>query len=93
VNVLKGDMSFLGPRPERPCFVEQLQLLIPYYHERPSVKPGITCWAQVRYQYTSTIEEAEIKLRYDYIKHMSVWLDLVILADTAKIIAFGRGAR
>lgn len=95
VNVLLGDMSFVGPRPERPVFVEELQAHIPYYGERHSVKPGITGWAQVRNGYTSSIEESEAKLRYDlyYIKNMSFWLDLQILLDTFKVIAFGRGAR
>jgi lipopolysaccharide/colanic/teichoic acid biosynthesis glycosyltransferase len=95
VNVLRGDMSFVGPRPERPVFVEELQAQIPYYGERHSVKPGITGWAQVRHGYTSTIEGSEAKLRYDlyYIKNMSFWLDLQILLDTFKVIAFGRGAR
>lgn len=94
-NVLQGEMSFVGPRPERPCFVEQLQPVIPYFSERHSVKPGITGWAQVKYGYGSTVEEAEVKLRYDlyYIKHMSFFVDLLILADTAKVILFGRGAR
>ena len=95
INVLKGDMSFVGPRPERPVFVEELQAHIPYYGERHSVKPGITGWAQVRNGYTASIEESEAKLRYDlyYIKNMSFWLDLQILLDTFKVIAFGRGAR
>jgi sugar transferase (PEP-CTERM system associated) len=95
INVLFGDMSFVGPRPERPMFVEELQAHIPYYGERHSVKPGITGWAQVRNGYTSSIEESEAKLRYDlyYIKNMSFWLDLQILLDTFKVIAFGRGAR
>jgi sugar transferase (PEP-CTERM system associated) len=94
-NVFKGEMSFVGPRPERPVFVEELQAQIPYYGERHSVKPGITGWAQVRHGYTSTIEESEAKLRYDlyYIKNMSFWLDLQIVLDTFKVIAFGRGAR
>ena len=82
-NVVKGEMSFVGPRPERPEFVEQLQALIPYYQERHSVKPGITGWAQVRHGYGGSVEEAETKLRFDlyYIKHMSVWLDLRILLE------------
>ena len=94
-NVLRGDMSFVGPRPERPCFVDELAALIPYYGERHSVKPGITGWAQVRYGYSSTVEESEVKLRYDlyYIKNMSFWLDLQIVLDTVKVILFGRGAR
>ncbi len=95
VNVLRGDMSFVGPRPERPVFVEELEALIPYYGERHSVKPGITGWAQVRNGYTASIEESEAKLRYDlyYIKNMSFWLDLQIVLDTFKVIVFGRGAR
>jgi len=94
-NVLRGDMSFVGPRPERPCFVDELAVHIPYYGERHSVKPGITGWAQVRYGYSSTVEESEIKLRYDlyYIKNVSFWLDVQIVLDTAKVILFGRGAR
>ena len=94
-NVLRGDMSFVGPRPERPVFVEELAALIPYYGERHSVKPGITGWAQVRHGYSSTVEESEVKLRYDlyYIKNMSFWLDLQIVLDTLKVILFGRGAR
>lgn len=94
-NVLRGDMSFVGPRPERPCFVEELSALIPYYGERHTVKPGITGWAQVRYGYSSTVEESEVKLRYDlfYIKNMNLWLDVQIVLDTLKVILFGRGAR
>ena len=94
-NVLRGDMSFVGPRPERPVFVEELAALIPYYGERHSVKPGITGWAQARHGYSSTVEESEVKLRYDlyYIKNMSFWLDLQIVLDTLKVILFGRGAR
>jgi sugar transferase (PEP-CTERM system associated) len=94
-NVLRGDMSFVGPRPERPCFVEELSVHIPYYGERHTVKPGITGWAQVRYGYSSTVEESEIKLRYDlyYIKNMNLWLDVQIVLDTLKVILFGRGAR
>ena len=94
-NILRGDMSFVGPRPERPCFVEELSALIPYYGERHTVKPGITGWAQVRYGYSSTIEESEVKLRYDlyYIKNVNLWLDVQIILDTLKVILFGRGAR
>ncbi len=94
-NVLKGHMSFVGPRPERPCFVDELKKVIPFYDHRHSVKPGITGWAQVRLGYGSSVEETEIKLRHDlyYIKYMSPWLDLLILVNTAKVILFGRGAR
>ncbi len=94
-NVLRGEMSFVGPRPERPQFVDQLREVIPFYDERHAVKPGITGWAQVRYGYGSTVEEAETKLQYDlyYIKNMSVWLDIMIVMDTAKVVILGRGAR
>jgi len=94
-NVLKGEMSFVGPRPERPGFVKTLQEKIPYYNERHSVKPGVTGWAQVKFGYGSSVEEAEAKLRYElyYIKHMNLLLDWMILVDTAKVILFGRGAR
>jgi sugar transferase (PEP-CTERM system associated) len=94
-NVLRGDMSFVGPRPERPFFVEQLAKEIPYYQQRHSIKPGLTGWAQVKYQYGSTIEDAMEKLRYDlyYIKHLSIPLDLSIVFDTVKVIVFGKGAR
>ena len=86
-------MSFVGPRSERPCFVEELAVHIPYYGERHSVKPGITGWAQVRY--SSTMEESEVKLRYDlsYIQNVNLWLDVQIILDTLKVIIFGRGAR
>lgn len=94
-NVLKGDMSIVGPRPERPEFVEELKKIIPYYSERHSIKPGITGWAQIRYPYGSSVEDALEKLRYDlyYIKHMSFSLDAMIIMETAKVMIFGRGAR
>jgi sugar transferase (PEP-CTERM system associated) len=94
-NVLKGDMSFVGPRPERPFFVEQLAREIPFYMERHAVKPGVTGWAQVKYRYGSTIEDAMEKLRYDlyYIKHLSIVFDLTIVLDTVKVILFGKGAK
>ena len=94
-NVLKGDMSFVGPRPERPYFVEQLAKDIPFYMQRHAVKPGVTGWAQVKYQYGNSVEDAMEKLRYDlyYIKHLSVALDLSIVFDTVKVILFGRGAK
>lgn len=92
-NVLRGDMSFVGPRPERPHFVQQLREVIPYYEERHSVRPGITGWAQVKFPYGSTLEDAEEKLEYDlfYVKHMSLLLDLAIVLETAKVMALGRG--
>jgi len=94
-NVLKGEMSVVGPRPERPEFVEMLKKDIPYYSLRHTVRPGITGWAQVRYRYGSSIEDAKEKLCYDlfYIKHMSPGLDALILFDTAKTILLGRGAK
>ena len=94
-NVMRGDMSFVGPRPERPFFVEQLARDIPFYVQRHSVKPGITGWAQVKYRYGSSIEDAMEKLRYDlyYIKHMSIFFDLTIVLDTVKVILFGKGAK
>ncbi|MGE0444752.1 MAG: TIGR03013 family XrtA/PEP-CTERM system glycosyltransferase [Vicinamibacterales bacterium] len=94
-NVLRGDMSFVGPRPERPFFVEQLAREIPFYQQRHAVKPGVTGWAQVKYQYGSSVEDAMEKLRYDlyYIKHLSIALDLSIVFDTVKVILFGKGAK
>ncbi len=95
LNVLKGDMSFVGPRPERPFFVGTLKKQIPYYSERHCIKPGITGWAQVRYPYGASENDALEKLRYDlyYIKHLSPFLDLLIVLETVKIIIFGRGGR
>lgn len=94
-NVMRGDMSFVGPRPERPFFVEQLAREIPFYMERHAVKPGLTGWAQVKYQYGASVEDAMEKLRYDlyYIKHLSVFFDLTIVLDTVKVILFGKGAK
>ena len=94
-NVLIGELEFVGPRPERPEFVEKLQSLIPYYSLRHTVKPGLTGWAQVMFHYGSSIEEAKEKLQYDlfYIKNMSIKLDLLILFHTIKIVLLGRGAR
>lgn len=94
-NVLKGDMSFVGPRPERPFFVEQFAKEIPYYTQRLSVKPGLTGWAQVNYPYGATRDDAVEKLRLDlyYIKNMSLFLDLLIILKTAKIALLCHGAR
>ena len=94
-NVLRGDMSFVGPRPERPFFVEQLAAAIPYYNERHAVKPGVTGWAQVKYRYGASIEDAREKLRYDlyYIKYLSIVFDLTIVVDTVKVILSGKGAK
>ena len=94
-NVLGGDMSFVGPRPERPFFVEQLATQIPFYQQRHAVKPGLTGWAQVKYRYGASIEDAIEKLRYDlyYIKHLSLAFDITIIFDTVKVILFRKGAQ
>ncbi len=94
-NVLRGDMSFVGPRPERPFFMDQLSEEIPFYQQRHAVKPGLTGWAQIKYQYGSSVEDAMEKLRYDlyYVKHLSIALDLSIVFDTVKVIIFGKGAK
>ena len=94
-NVLKGDMSFIGPRPERPFFVEKLKEVIPYYDTRYCIKPGITGWAQIKYAYSASEEESLEKIKYDlyYVKNMSFAMDLVIIFHTVKIALLGRGAR
>jgi sugar transferase (PEP-CTERM system associated) len=94
-NVLKGDMSFVGPRPERPEFVAELNEAIPYYDLRHHVKPGITGWAQVSYPYGSSIKDAREKLQYDlyYLKNYSIFLDINILLQTVQVILWGKGAR
>jgi sugar transferase (PEP-CTERM system associated) len=93
-NVLRGDMSFVGPRPERPFFVAELAQAIPFYQQRHAVKPGLTGWAQVKYRYGASLEDAMEKLRYDlyYIKHLSVFFDLTIVFDTDKVVLFRKGA-
>jgi len=95
INVLKGDMSFVGPRPERPFFVEKLRKEIPFYDQRFYVKPGITGWAQIKYQYGASKEDALEKLKYDlyYIKNLSPLFDLLIIFETIKVVLFGKGAR
>lgn len=94
-NVIKGEMSIVGPRPEREYFVKALQEEIPYYGERFSVKPGITGWAQVNYGYGASVEDAREKLNYDlfYIKNMTLLMDLMVIMRTVKIVLFGEGAR
>ena len=94
-NVLKGDLSFVGPRPERPEFVRKLAQMIPYYSERHTVKPGVTGWAQVSYGYGASVEDALEKLKYDlfYIKNMCLVMDLMIIFKTAKIVLLKSGAR
>jgi sugar transferase (PEP-CTERM system associated) len=94
-NVLRGEMSLVGPRPERPHFCEMLEQNIPFFALRHSVRPGITGWAQIKYQYGASIEDSKTKLEYDffYIKHMSFLLDLAIIFETAKVMMHGRGSQ
>lgn len=95
INVFLGQMSFVGPRPERPYFVDELSAQIPYYNTRHSLKPGITGWAQVRFPYGASVEDAIGKLQYDlyYVKNHSLFLDLMILLQTAQVVVLGKGAR
>jgi sugar transferase (PEP-CTERM system associated) len=95
INVLKGEMSLVGPRPERPFFVEQLTQKIPFFAVRHSVKPGVTGWAQVRYAYGATVEDSQEKLQYDlyYVKNHTLFLDLVVLLETVGVVLTGKGAR
>ena len=94
-SVLGGDMSLVGPRPERPFFVDQLTRELPYYAVRQSVKPGVTGWAQVRYHYGASVEDAAEKLQYDlyYVKNHSLFLDLVVLFETVGVVLLGKGAQ
>jgi lipopolysaccharide/colanic/teichoic acid biosynthesis glycosyltransferase len=95
INVIRGDMSFVGPRPERPEFVQDLRKTIPYYDERHTVRPGITGWAQVQYKYGASVEDAYNKLEYDlfYLKSLSLTFDLAILFRTVRIVLGGDGGR
>jgi sugar transferase (PEP-CTERM system associated) len=95
INVIRGEMSFVGPRPERPVFVEELRKEISYYDERHSVRPGVTGWAQVQYPYGATVEDSYRKLEYDlfYLKNMSVFFDCVIVLKTIRIVLTGHGGR
>jgi len=95
VNVLLGEMNFVGPRPERSMFVDHLNAIVPYYSHRHVVKPGLTGWAQIKYPYGASVEDAIEKLRYDlyYIKNQSLLLDAAIMFETIKIVLFGRGGR
>jgi exopolysaccharide biosynthesis polyprenyl glycosylphosphotransferase len=95
LNVLRGDMAFVGPRPERPAFVEQLGRIIPHYKDRALVKPGITGWAQVNYPYGASVEDARMKLAYDlyYVRRRSLFLDMLILVSTVRVVLFQEGAR
>ena len=93
--VLKGEMSFVGPRPERPSFVDELERQLPYYAERHMVKPGLTGWAQINYPYGASVEDARVKLEYDlyYAKNYSPFLDLLILLQTVRVVLWPEGAR
>jgi exopolysaccharide biosynthesis polyprenyl glycosylphosphotransferase len=94
-NVLRGYISLIGPRPERPAFVETLTRQIPFYGQRHVVKPGVTGWAQVRYSYGASVEDAIEKMQYDlyYVKHMSLMFDLMIALETIKTVVLRRGAK
>ena len=94
-NVLRGEMSLVGPRPERPSFVEQLTEQIPFYAIRHSVKPGLTGWAQVRFSYGASLADARRKLQFDlyYVKNHSLVLDLQIILETVRVVLSGDGAR
>ena len=93
LNVIKGEMAFVGPRPERPEFVTDFIKEIPYYNQRHNVKPGLTGWAQLNYPYGSSTKDTIEKLKYDlyYIKHSSIILDILILLRTAEVVLFGKG--
>ncbi len=94
-NVLSGEMSLVGPRPERPSFVAELKERIRFYDLRHSIKPGVTGWAQIRYPYGASVEDAERKLQYDlyYIKNHSLALDVLIIMETVRVVLFGEGAQ
>jgi len=94
-NIVKGQMSFIGPRPERPEFVKLLEKEIPYYYLRHAVKPGLTGWAQINYPYSASLEDSEIKLEYDlyYLKNMSLFLDFQIFLKTIAVVLFRQGSR
>ena len=95
INVLKGEMSLIGPRPERPHFVHDLRSKIPYYDLRHTVRPGITGWAQICFHYAASVEDSHMKLQYDlfYVKNLSLWLDLRIFLRTLQVVLLGTGAR
>ncbi|MCP9455348.1 MAG: TIGR03013 family PEP-CTERM/XrtA system glycosyltransferase [Nitrospira sp.] len=94
-NVIRGEMSLVGPRPERPVFVNELRKVIPYYDLRHTVRPGLTGWAQIQYQYGASIEDAHVKLQYDlyYVKNMTLGLDFRIMIETIRVVLRGEGAR
>jgi exopolysaccharide biosynthesis polyprenyl glycosylphosphotransferase len=94
-NVLKGEMSLCGPRPERPQFVKQLKAQLPYYDARHRVRPGVTGWAQVNFKYAGSLEDSKVKLEHDlyYIKHYSIFLDLIIILQTIRVVLWSEGGR
>jgi lipopolysaccharide/colanic/teichoic acid biosynthesis glycosyltransferase len=93
LNVIKGEMSFIGPRPERPQFVQQLIKEVPYYNQRHNVKPGLAGWAQLNYPYGASVNDSLEKLKFDlyYVKHQSLLLDILILIRTVEVVLFGKG--
>ena len=93
INIIKGEMSVIGPRPERPYFVKELSQIIPFYETRHTIKPGLSGWAQVKCRYGSTVDDSLIKLQYDlyYIKHRSFFLDMDIIIKTLSTIIYYRG--
>jgi lipopolysaccharide/colanic/teichoic acid biosynthesis glycosyltransferase len=93
LNVIKGEMGLIGPRPEREVFIKEFEEKIPFYSQRLVVRPGLTGWAQVKYPYAATIEQTEEKLQYDlyYIKNMSFVLDFIVLIKTIRVVLFGSG--
>ncbi|MFO0706498.1 MAG: TIGR03013 family XrtA/PEP-CTERM system glycosyltransferase [Nitrospira sp.] len=95
INVLKGEMSLVGPRPERPVFVQELREQIPYYDIRHTVRPGITGWAQTQFRYGASAEDSHMKLQFDlyYVKNLSAALDMRVLLETIRVVLFGEGAR
>jgi len=95
INVLRGDMSIIGPRPERPFFVEELRQAIPFYFERHRVKPGISGWAQLNYPYGASVDDAREKFQYDlyYLKNYSIFLDILVLMQTLRVVVWSEGAR
>lgn len=95
INVLRGEMSLVGPRPERPVFVQDLRKSIPYYDLRHTVRPGITGWAQVKFRYGASAEDAHMKLQYDlyYVKRLSFGIDMSVLVQTVRVMLLGEGAQ
>ena len=95
INVLRGEMSLVGPRPERPVFVQDLRKTIPYYDLRHTVRPGITGWAQVKFRYGASAEDAHMKLQYDlyYVKRLSFGIDMSVLVQTVRVMLLGEGAQ